>query len=255
MAVKISFVVPAYNEEKFVGECLEHILGATRGKPYETEIVVVNNASTDRTKEVAAGYPGVRVVDEQKKGLTRARERGYRETTGEFVANIDSDVRIPEDWPDKALAEFSRSPRLVCLSGPFVYFDLSPAARFSTKLFYAGGFIFYKVARLLTGRGGMVQGGNFILRRAALEAIGGFDTTIEFFGEDTDIARRASAVGRVEFSFNLWVWSSGRRLASHGIIRTGITYAANFFWVTLLGRPLHQHYTDIRPAEAARVKK
>ena len=244
--MKISFVIPAHNEENYVGDCLRALFQAMSDKPYPMEVVVVNNASTDRTAEVARQFPGVRVVDEPRKGITRARQKGLESTTGELIANIDSDVRLPSDWLDVALAEFERDPSLVCLSGPFVYYDLSRLSRAMTKAFYFLGILFYRLSRLLIGRGAMVQGGNFILRRSALQKIGGYDTTIEFFGEDTDIARRMSSVGRVEFMFPLWVLSSGRRLKAHGIFRTGVKYALNFLWVTIFARPLHSEYTDIR---------
>jgi len=247
--MKISFVIPAYNEEKYIGDCLHSVLRAMKGKSYPMEVVVVNNASTDRTAEVARQFPGVRVVDEHRKGLTRARQKGFKSTTGEFIANIDSDVRLPMEWPDIALAEFKRDKNLVCLSGPFIYYDLSPFVRPMTKIHYSLGIVFYRLSRLLTGRGAMVQGGNFILRRSALEKIGGFDTNIEFYGEDTDIALRMSQVGRAEFLFRLWVFSSGRRLKTHGVLRTGLKYALNFFWVTLFKKPLHKEYTDIRLEE------
>ncbi len=243
--MKISFVIPAYNEEKYIGDCLRSVITATNELPFPTEIVVVNNASTDRTKEVASGFSGVRVVDEPKKGLTRARQRGVESTTGELVACVDSDVRIPKDWPHKALKAFEESPDLVCLSGPFIYYDLSAFTRMMVKLFYLMGILFYRASRFIVGRGALVQGGNFILRRSALEKIGGFDTTIEFFGEDTDTARRMSEVGRVEFISELSVLSSGRRLQSHGIFNTGVTYALNYVWVTLFKRPLHNTYKDL----------
>src|SRR3989344_140522 len=243
--MKISFVIPAYNEEKYLGDCLRSVVEAVKEIPFPTEILVVNNASTDRTREVASGFHGVRVVDEPRKGLTRARQRGLESTTGELVANIDSDVRLPKEWPMKALRAFEEYPDLVCLSGPFIYYDLSAFTRAMVKIFYRLGILFYHTSRFIVGRGALVQGGNFILRRSALERIGGVDTRIEFFGEDTDIARRMSEVGRVEFISELSVLSSGRRLQSHGIINTGVTYALNYVWVTLFKRPLHNTYKDL----------
>ena len=58
-----------------------------------------------------------------------------------------------------------------------------------------------------------MQGGNFVVRRDALQKIGGYDTNISFYGEDTDVARRLSKVGHVKFTFDLPALSSGRRLA------------------------------------------
>ena len=75
--VRLSFVVPAYNEEAYLPACLESIVAQTRELGDAVEVIVVNNASTDRTREVALAVPGVRVVDEPRKGLTFARQAGF----------------------------------------------------------------------------------------------------------------------------------------------------------------------------------
>ena len=92
----------------------------------------------------------------------------------------------------------------------------------------------------------MVQGGNFIVKRSALEKIGGFDTSIEFYGEDTDVARRLNGFGDVKFTFSLPIYASGRRLYGEGVFRAGMRYAANFFWVSYFKKPLTKKYSDFR---------
>src|SRR5580693_9748636 len=121
--MRLSFVVPAYNEEAYLPACLESILSQidprTTNLPAGTcEIIVVNNASTDRTREVALRYPGVTVVDEPRKGLTFARQAGFAASTGELIANVDADSRLTPGWVDRVLTEFARDPKLVSLSGP-----------------------------------------------------------------------------------------------------------------------------------------
>ncbi|MEP7162437.1 MAG: glycosyltransferase, partial [Candidatus Moraniibacteriota bacterium] len=61
--MKFSFVIPAYNEEAYLGACLESVLCARKGRESEIEVIVVNNASVDRTREVALAFPNVCVVD------------------------------------------------------------------------------------------------------------------------------------------------------------------------------------------------
>ena len=122
--MKISFVVPAYNEEAVIAQCLEAIERELARTPCEVEVVVVNNASTDRTKEIAQTFEGVLVIDEPVKGLVAARSAGFRATSGAIVANIDSDVILTEGWLAKVLHEFSHADDLVALSGPFIYYDL-----------------------------------------------------------------------------------------------------------------------------------
>lgn len=252
--MKISFVIPAYNESRNVGKCLKSVQAeikrtadSSSGGPVSAEIVVVNNASTDKTREKALAFKGVTVVDEPLKGLVLARRAGFVVTQGELVANIDADTVLPEGWLTTVLEEFAQNPGLVALSGPFIYYDFNIFAQALVLVFYFFGWLFYIANHYVLGRGGMLQGGNFVLRRAAWEAAGGYDTTITFYGEDTDVARRISKQGEVLWTWRLPMYTSGRRLRKEGIIKTGLTYALNFFWISVIGRPYTRHYTDIRP--------
>lgn len=244
--MKLSFSIPAYNEEKVIRQCLASILKELEGKKYDTEIIVVNNNSSDLTKEIAESFPGVTVVDEKQKGLVFARRAGFIASTGELVANVDADTILPVGWVDKVFRAFEDDKELVALSGPYIYYDLSLFTRLLVKVFYLFGYFFYSIDRLL-GKGAMLQGGNFIVRRDALMKIGGFDTSISFYGEDTDIAKRIQKAGKVLWTFSLPMYTSGRRLAGEGVVITGVRYAINYFWVSFFGRPFTKEYKDIRP--------
>jgi glycosyltransferase involved in cell wall biosynthesis len=252
--MRLSFVVPAYNEEAYLPACLESILAQTREMGDEVEIIVVNNASTDRTREVALGYSGVRVVDEPRKGLTFARQAGFAASRGELIANVDSDSRLTPGWVNKVLKEFAGDAKLVSLSGPFLYYDLTPQQRVSVQIFYAAAFLVYVLNRYVLRAGSMVQGGNFVLRRAALEKIGGFNTAIAFYGEDTDIARRMNQVGEVKFTFDFRMFSSARRLKKEGMLTIAWRYTMNYFWTTFRKKPFTQEYIDIREPKTAEQK-
>jgi len=250
--MRISFVVPAYNEETYLPDCLDSILAQTRDLPAgSVEIIVVNNASTDRTREVALSYPGVQVVDEPRKGLTHARQAGFAASTGELIANVDSDSRLTPGWLAQVLSTFAAEPKLVALSGPFVYYDLTPKQRTGVQLFYAAAFLAYVLNRYILRAGSMVQGGNFVLRRDALEQIGGFNLDISFYGEDTDIARRMHQVGMVRWTLRLKMFSSARRLKHEGSLTMAWRYALNYFWTTFRKKPYTNQYTDIREQSPA----
>jgi glycosyltransferase involved in cell wall biosynthesis len=248
--VRLSFVIPAYNEERYLPACLESILAQTSELGDQVEIIVVNNASSDRTREVALSYPGVTVVDEMRKGLPWARQAGFAASLGELIANVDSDSRLTPGWVKQVLdtfAEFERKGKsLVALSGPVVYYDLSPSQLVSVRLFYLLAFVLYALNRYVLRAGSMVQGGNFVLRRDALESIGGFDTSIAFYGEDTDIARRLNRVGKVVFTFQLKMYSSARRLKKEGMLKIGMRYTMNYLWTTFRKKPFTEEYSDIR---------
>lgn len=248
--MRLSFVIPAYNEEAFIGECLTSILREIEGKPYDVEIIVVNNASVDRTGEVAASFPGVRVVYEPKKGLVQARHAGFLASSGDLIANVDADTLLPSGWIDKVFHHFSRNDRVVALSGPYIYHDLSKFTNALIHGYYFLGYIGHQSHRLFTGKGGtMLQGGNFVLRRSALEAAGGFDLNFDFYGEDTMIARRIATQGDILFTFRLPMYTSGRRLAKEGVLAMALKYGINHIWTTAFGKPFTKKYMDVRAKE------
>jgi glycosyltransferase involved in cell wall biosynthesis len=244
--MRLSFVIPAYNEEAYLPDCLESILTQIQNVPGGAEVIVVNNASTDKTHEVAAAFPDVRVVDEPRKGLTFARQAGFEACTGELIANVDSDSRLTPGWVNTVIQAFDTQNNLVAISGPLVYYDLDRRQRFSVRLFYLVAYLVYFINRYILRAGSMVQGGNFVLKRSALEAIGGFDTTISFYGEDTDIARRMNRVGKVEFKLSLKMFSSARRLKSEGMAKIAARYTINYFWTTFRKKPFTEEYVDHR---------
>ena len=270
--MRLSFVVPAYNEEAYLPACLESILSQidprTTNLPAGTcEIIVVNNASTDRTREVALRYPGVTVVDEPRKGLTFARQAGFTASTGALIANVDADSRLTPGWVSTVLTTFAEAEAsvaarsntatkpethrpLAAFSGPLVYYDLTPRQRRLVRVFYITAWITYAINRYILCVGSMVQGGNFVVSRASLEAIGGFNTAISFYGEDTDIARRLNDVGEVRFTFDLKMFSSARRLKSEGMLTMAARYSINYFWTTFLKRPYTDTYIDIREGQS-----
>lgn len=97
--MKLSIVIPAYNEEKTVAEIIRRVqavdLGAT-----EKEIIVVDNNSTDRTGEIARTLPGVRVLLEKQPGKGAAVKRGFKEATGNILLIQDADLEYdPNDYP------------------------------------------------------------------------------------------------------------------------------------------------------------
>lgn len=230
--MKLSFVIPAYNEEKYIGPCLESILQEIKNRPYVIEIIVVNNASTDKTKEIAQSFPGVKVVDEPRKGLTRARQRGLVEAQGELLAYVDADTRMSPDWFSIMEKTFASNENIVSVSGPYKYYD-------GTKIQRSVMELLWKISAPMTYFfvGYMILGGNFVIKKSALMAMGGFDTGIEFYGEDMDIARRVSQFGKSVFRMNFFIYSSIRRFADQGLFKISFLYAVNFLWQVFFHRP------------------
>ena len=243
--MKISFVVSAYNEEKNIIPCVSAIQAEIARTGVSSEIIVVDNASTDRTGEVARGH-SIMVVNETRKGLSWARKAGYDASTGDIIAHIDADTRMPAGWLTTVYESFSGDPELLALSGPFYYYDAPWTIRTSTHFFYHIGYMFDWLNETLFKKGSLFQGGNYIVRRDAMERIGGYNTSIQFYGEDVDIGRRIRRIGKVVWTFRLPMHSSGRRIQKEGIATMAFKYGVNYLWTTFFGKPYNEVYKDIR---------
>ena len=218
--MRISLIIPARNEEKLLGKCLSSVYSSVL---VFHEIIVVDNGSTDNTAAIAGQWPAlVRVVYEPQQGLSHARERGWREATGDVIAYIDADTEIPPDWSWDIKDEFI-DPDVVCVSNPVTYPELPWLQRWFVKYVWWLGIS--RLSYAFTGR--MVNGACFAIRRETLERMGGIQVT-DFFGEDTMIAKAAAKHGKVKFLFDLWVPASARRLKQGGLWLTAAVYALNY---------------------------
>lgn len=235
--MKISFIIPAYNEEKYIERCIESI--KKNWTPECLEIIVVDNASTDGTAKRAASIAGVKVVAEPKKGTNNARQRGLIEAKGDLVAYFDADTTMPHGWIPIVKEEFAKYPEIVSLSGPFHYYDLPPVQDFIAEFLWN---LFARPTYWITGY--MILGANFVVRRDALMKINGFDTSILFHGDDTDTARRLHDVGRVKFRFDFYILGSGRRLMQDGLLKTFVIYGLNYVWSAWKHKPYTEGYQD-----------
>ena len=236
---KVSLIIPAYNEEKYIGECLDTAERSAGDKFYE--IIVVDNGSSDNTVGVASQRAGVKVLVEKRKGANNARQTGLEAASGDFIACLDSDTHLPSGWLSRARKFFETHPRAVSLSGPYRYFDATAYKNFIlTLIWWLSAPISYRLV------GYMILGGNFIARRKELVSAGGFERQIQFYGDDTDLARRLSKFGKAVFKMNFYVYSSSRRFAKEGLIKTNMLYGLNFLWEVLFARPFTRAYKDIR---------
>ncbi|MFA5413028.1 MAG: glycosyltransferase [Patescibacteria group bacterium] len=244
--MKVSIIIPAYNEEKLLPRCLKSIFSARL--PEDFEVIVVNNASTDRTEEIAKSFSGVKVVTELNKGITRARQAGFQAASGDILVFFDADTIIPSDWFQIATEKLKSDPKLVGVSGPYHFEAISWWAR-GFEWFYncivmpSGEFVWKYFLR----QGGiMLLGGNFAVRREALVAINGFNTEIDFYGEDTNLTRRMAKIGKIDYTNKLFVYSSPRRFEGEGRLKLIIKYIINFFGEWILKKPINKSYEDFR---------
>jgi glycosyltransferase involved in cell wall biosynthesis len=239
----ISVIVCAYNEARYLSACLHSLLAQTRPPD---EILVVNNASSDETAAVARAIAGVRVVDEPCKGLVVARETGRHSATGDILAYIDADCRVPLRWLESVERRFRRRG-VVAVTGPYRFYDWD---RLGPLLIRAYDVVLAPPTHLVVhsafGAGAILYGGNFAVRREALDRIGGFDRSIEFHGEDTNLGRRLTPLGLVVIDRGCWVWTSARRYRAMGTRRVFGLYIRNFWSEILRHRPADREHLDVR---------
>ena len=95
---KISVVIPVYNVQKYLAECLESVIGQTYTN---LEIIVVNDGSTDGSYDICKEYakkdPRIILINQKNQGLSGARNSGIKVATGEYITFIDSDDVISQD--------------------------------------------------------------------------------------------------------------------------------------------------------------
>lgn len=237
--MKVSVVIPAYNEEKWIGRTLE-VLSLQDYK--DLEIIVVDNNSTDGTSKVVASFPNVKLILEERRGVQYARESGRLASSGDIVANLDADCMPPKDWV-KSVVKYFADPKVVAVSGPYDYYDASLFLRGMSALFQN---FFYIILHFVVSdifhKGGIMIGGNVFIRADALEKIGGYNTSIVFYGDDTDTGNRLRSLGRVLYKRDICVESSIRRFDRLGMFHVFYKYCINFVWVSLFNRPYHAYH-------------
>jgi len=241
----ISIVIPAFNEEKYIINCLKSVFNLEKASDYE--VIVVNNASTDKTAEIVKNnFPQAKVIDEPRKGLTIAYNRGAKEARGDILVFVDADVILPKDHLKKILFAFQKNPKLVAISGPYLYYD----GGFFPKIIFLLAVLFLALpAEIILNRilniGTGFTSGNLAVKKEIFEKVSGFNEKI-FYGLDADLASRIRKLGKIQYRFSLMVKSSARRLKKEGTFKILARYILNLLWPYFFGKPFTKDHIDIR---------
>jgi len=219
---RVSVVVPARNEEEYIGACLDAILAQ---KPPPDEVIVVNNGSKDRTAEIAQAK-GVRVIHEPRPGLHLARQAGLKAARYEVVANTDADCIVLPGWIE-AIKEAFEDPKVVETYGPLELFEAPWLDKILAKHFYP--VFLWIMARLGQPN---AAGGNHAVRRETALAVGGYDVR---YGEDLHLMMKLRKHGEIRYVPKQRVMTSGRRL-KHGRWKLYAVHAKNI-WRRIRGLP------------------
>lgn len=196
----LSFVVPAYNEERLLPATLQSIHQAAAACGIGYEIIVADDASTDRTAQLAAGL-GARVIPVQHRKISATRNSGARAATGDLLVFVDADTLINQDVLLRAIDVVANG---AVGGGATVRFDgyVPPYARL--------------LIPLLTGvmRSLRLAAGCFVFcTRTAFEAAGGFDERL-FGAEEIALSVALKKIGRFVIVRET-VMTSGRKLRTY----------------------------------------
>jgi len=178
---KFSILIPAHNEEKFIGKCLESIHAAARAYPHQVEIIVALNRCTDRTSEIAASLGAV-IVEQPEKSIAKTRNAAARASRGDIIVTIDADSVMSPDM----LVQIDQA----ITSGKFI----GGGVRIMPDR-YSLGILFTAIVLIPILLFHRFSGGLFWCRRETFETLGGFDETMVSV-EDIDFSRRLRLYGK-----------------------------------------------------------
>ncbi len=198
--MKISVVIPAYNEEVLLPRTIKSLLELDR-KP--DEIIVVDGGSIDKTADVSKKL-GAIVITVPHRVIGFARQQGLAIAKGDFVAYTDADTIVPKDWLTQIETALSKPG----VSGAFGSFRVKDG-RFFYRLII--NVLQPFINQILYWFGiYMAAGQNISFIRAKANEAGGFPVDFKI-AEDVEMAHRLRKVGRVLYLPRLIVISSGRR--------------------------------------------
>ncbi|WP_246010828.1 glycosyltransferase [Nocardia mexicana] len=202
----LTVVIPVLNEAKSIARTLDKLAVQAA----VDEIVVVDNGSTDGTRQLVEKYsrehPKVFVVTESRRGVARARNTGFDEARGEYIARTDADTLVAADWGEVIRRHFDDTPDCAAVTGIATYHD-SPVG----GLLEFGILLQRKLGKL-GGRVGNMYGPSMAIRRTAWEKVRGDTSTRPDVVDDLDLAICLVKHGQVIHQLvNMRVRTSSRR--------------------------------------------
>jgi glycosyltransferase involved in cell wall biosynthesis len=210
--IRLSIIIPAYNEEKYLPATLDSVERSIEGLRDLAEVIVVDNESRDSTAEIARAS-GAKIVEESVHNISRVRNTGARAAAGDMLMFLDADTCIPVGLGPR-LIELAGDPK--CFGGAVVV-DYTRFER-SWMRVYSSMWRFW--GEVFNMKGGAAQ----FCRRDVFESVGGYDESV-FVGEDiefywavTKYARQNG--GRMESITDMSVTTSSRRFDKMGLVKT-----------------------------------
>jgi len=188
---RVSVIIPVYQGEGVIADCLTSVFNQTYPSDLY-EVVVVDNASTDRTADIARGFP-VKLVDEPRRGVGWARNAGVAAARGELAAFIDADCIAERDWLEALVGRFDAEEGVAGVGGYLPGYDPQTPIQY----YIPERKLLSQEVAVASGRYSdpFIVTANALFLRRLIEEVGGFDTTFETNGEDADLCWRIAERG------------------------------------------------------------
>lgn len=199
--LSVSVVIPCYNEENVILDCLHALLNQTE---LPDEIIVVDNNSTDATAKLANSMPEVTVISQSKQGIAWARNAGFDAAKSDVIARIDADTLVAENWIAQIKAKL-RKPGVIGVSGPAEFYD-HPFGLVADNIFNAWNLFGNK---LISGSP-ILWGSNMAFYREYWLAVREQTNNDDYYWEDIDLSMRLLPFGQIVYSRHLRVATSAR---------------------------------------------
>jgi len=191
----VSIVVPCFNTSPFLGEA---VASALKQSFADFELLIIDDGSTDSTREIASSFlddSRVRYHYQENQGLSAARNKGIELSRGEFVALLDADdIWVPEKL-QRQVSVFRDLPSCGLVFSDFATFDERGIIAAQKNLVVLDRLNMPGFSHLFS-RNNFIYPSTVLLRRALLEQVGGFDTSLKS-AEDYDMWLRVARVSRL----------------------------------------------------------
>jgi glycosyltransferase involved in cell wall biosynthesis len=231
----ISVIIPCFNQARFLAEAIESVLNQTYP---QTQIVVVDDGSTDATREVASRYPNVRFLRQRNRGPAAARNSGARESTGSYLVFLDADDRLLPHALAVGMRYLAAHPESAFVSGHCRYIAEDGSLMSIPKQ----PLVEHDHYRELLYRNYVWAGSTVLFRRRCFEAAGPYRTGSSIQGaEDYDlylrIARRFNVFchGEVVSDYRQYHPSAGNVSHQAGGVLRGTLTALRDQWPHIKG--------------------
>ncbi len=229
----LSIVVPARNEEKNIEWMLKQL--HDKLTDVDHEIILSDDASTDKTREIAARYATVVPhITDKKRTIAANRNSGAKAAHGDYIAFVDADIFVPDPnrFFKKLLSDFASRPNVV---GATVKIEILPdQASFWDRLIL---WIINAVRRIDNNvfHNGMASGEFQMIRRDVFEKLHGYNEFLPI-AEDLELFERLSKVGRTYFDWDLKVYTINRRAKQLGWEKLLWLWGVNYVYMKFLKR-------------------